>query len=284
MSKIESSSEDLAESLKNLTDALEAGSVNFTPISASPALQIQDLSSVARPYLSASTRYDMSKKSMQLTVVENNEVFRCIYLAARVVTGNEEKAVIEISKALNDLSSQGLIHSCLAPISSLRLALTTSVPQSVVFAYVLVPRDAVADCEAKYGHISIQEGEAGKALDDMKPQLQPGEFLATIRVSFRPAMLSNPPDYKELVHKAIQDYLRYLPENTRVRQVTELAVTDLSYPFEVKFFNPIMQNIKRVELEYIRQVAKFDDNYVHQFNLLTGIRYFDSDDRDITSK
>jgi len=74
----------LEESLKDLQDALEA-SKNTAPVGA--ALQVEDLNDVARPLLTESAKYDLTRKSTQLTVVEDGNVFKPVYFAVRIKKG-----------------------------------------------------------------------------------------------------------------------------------------------------------------------------------------------------
>ena len=76
----------LEQSLKDLQDALEAGKYNSAPVGA--ALQVEDLNEAASKMLTESAKYDLTRKSTQLTIVEDGNVFKPVYFAVRIKKGN----------------------------------------------------------------------------------------------------------------------------------------------------------------------------------------------------
>jgi len=241
-------------------------------------MQVEDLSNIANKYLSASARHDLSQKATSLTVkCDDGRFHAAIYLATRVVKGDEETAVKYLAQVLNNLSGRGLIHSTLAPISSLQLALSSSVLQSVVFSFVLIPQEFHKEVQNLYPEFVMQEGDSGRELYDLSPILSPGEFLTTIRVSHAINLLrSEAKDGRAYFQEQLEEYLAVLPKGTRVRKVTQLAITGLSLDFEVKFYNELLQDVKEVELEY-RRAGAMVNNEFKQFNVLVGVKYIDKD-------
>jgi hypothetical protein len=242
-------------------------------------MQVEDLSSIANQYLSASARHDLSQKATQLTVkYDDGRFYSAIYLATRVIKGDEERAVEYLARVINDLSQRGLIHSTLAPISSMQLALSTSVLQSVVFTFILIPQESHKEVQNLYPEFVMQEGDVGRELYDLSPILSPGEFLAKIRISHCIAVLQpcEAKDSRAYFHAQLEEYLAVLPKGTRVRKVTQLAITGLSLDFEVKFYNELLQDVKEVELEHRRACAMVDNEF-KQFNVLVGVKYIDKD-------
>lgn len=271
-------SDEMRQSLEDLNKALEAGEYS-APKGA--ALEVKDLKDLAHKYLTPSARYDQAQKAMTLTVKEDDgRFYQALYFATRVLTGDEERAVEYLARVMNDLSQRGLIHSTLAPISSLDLARTSSVAQSVVFTFVLIPSESHADVKALYPKFNIEEGSVGEELYDLSVPLAEGEFLANIRISHIASLHGSKHDPQEMFRSQLRQYMAVLPQGTRVRKVTQLAIMDLSVNFEVKFYNPILQRVKRVELDHVREVARIGD-HLEQFNLLTGIRYFDAEDKEL---
>lgn len=264
---------DPDKELDDLHRALEAG--NKVQETKSNHIQVEDLSHIADKYLSASARYDMNTKAYQLIAHDiDGRVYEAMYLATRVISGDEERAVEYLARVLNDLSRRGLIYRTLAPVSSIELALSSSVKTSAVFAFVLIPKESHKEVQNMYPEFVMQEGDIGRELYDLSPILSPGEFITTIRVTCLP--LNEPSGVQDRLQQEIDAYLAVLPKGTRVRRITNLAITDLSIPFEVKFYNELLQDVKRVEIGYKRAVAKVGDG-LKQFNVMTDITYIAAD-------
>ena len=259
------------ESLKNLVDALEAGLADSSTISKSP-IAVEDLSNLAEKYLTRSAKYDLQNKSCYLVRKEDDGTFyRCIYFAVQVREDNVEGGIQMIAPAINKLSEDGLIHSTLAGVSSVKLAKMPLKDLAIaVFCYVLVPDSKYDEIKQKYKDICVEEGGVPSEGESFEPKLETGEFLAQIRLSA--VFCQEYSSTSERLDKEIQNYLKVLPEGTIVRNVTECAITDLSIPFEVKFYNPLMSEFKRVELTYIRTCARIGE-HIETFNLLLGIGY-----------
>lgn len=270
-------STELAHEIKALQDALEASEkIRSESLHASAALQVEEMSELAKKYLNEKTQADMGRKAMSLSVVfDDGRAFKAVYFAVRTRTENVEKGAQVIAPILNELSAAGLIHSCLAPLSSFKLArLPLQSDQSVVFSFVLVPFESEAEIREKYKGVYIMEGGVGELIDDLKPILKDGEFLAAISVGvfFNPE--ANP---GELLKNEIDRYLAILPKGTEVREVVDCAIISLAVPFEVRFFNPLLKQVKRVELETVRHAERVGDR-VEEFNLALGMKYFDAND------
>lgn len=270
----EDDADSLEQSVDKLNKALEAGQYNGP----SPVLQVEDVSAIANKYLHSGARYDMSQKATsQIVRTDEGRVFQAIYFSCIVKTGNEEAGVRALADIINDLSQQGLIHSCLAPISSLHLAITSSVKKSAVFVFPVVPQECVKDCQAKYKEFFTLEGGIGQELEDTSVPLAEGEFLAEIVLSHHSAMIRSEGSLEQRVQREIDEYLKVLPEGTEVVQKTELAIYDLSYRVEVKFRHPRMYDVSKVELDHVRCIRPLEEGKLEQYNRFTGIRYFGKD-------
>lgn len=232
---------------------------------------------LSQKYLSVDAQ-EAFKNNATSSVVskENGSIFRCAYFSVVSRQGNEEEGVKILADIANDLAEQGLIHSVLAPISSLPLVrMPLQVDRSAVFMFLLIPHDKHQEVAEKYKNIYMLEGGVGKDVGDLNPILEDGEFLADIRAT-RSLMIKDEKIARERIQDQIDQYLAVLPRGTVVREVTECSIIDLTYPFEVKFYNPLFDKVKSVSLEYTRQFARVD-NKIEQFNLLLEVRYFDAD-------
>lgn len=246
------------------------------------ALEVQDLSELSSQYLTPSAKIDMSNKALnQVVRTEDGQVFVSLYLSVTVIEGLEEDGVKEIAKILNDLSQRGEIHSALSPISSVRLAMMNSVPKSAVFAFPLVPATKVKEISERYAPFVTKEGEVGPPLHYMHVPLAKGEFLTSITVS--PFVLKTDKTVSDLLQEELNQYLKVLPKGTQVRKITPLAIVSLAKTFEVKFYNPLLEKVKRVELGYVRETALLNPNKIEMFNLLVGVNYFDENDENLYS-
>lgn len=264
-----------SNSIQELNAALEAGKYNTAPV-LGQALQIQDLSEMAERHLTTSAKLDLKNRTSKLVVrEEDGTISICVYISNIVVTGNEENGVREIAKVLNDLSQRGEIRSVLTPPSSIKLASDSSVPKTAVFSFVLVPAEKHDEVNARYAPFTTKEGEIGPAIDDLSVPLSDGEFLAIVHIPHQ-LLQSQSKTSAELVQREIDNILLVLPKGTRVRQVTALATVSVVQQCEVKFYNALMPQVKRVEVEYRREFAKFEGGIV-EYNLLTRVRYFDKD-------
>lgn len=260
-----------AEKFDTLVDALEASEKN---IDLKPSmLEIKDLMSVANNFLSEKARLILNKFANSL-IEDDPEIGRCkcTYFTVKVKKENVELAVKEMCNIANKLEEDGMISSCLAPISMIELAkMPKEAPSVIVFFYPLVSVIHLEEIEKmKY---NTKEGEVGETLGSLEKDLALGEFLAEIRISHFACM----PNFKDetvnsILFDRINEYLSVLPKGTKVLDFEQCAITDLSVPYEIKFYNPIMSNYKEVELNYRREIAVVD-GHMEIFNLLTGVTY-----------
>lgn len=279
--------DDTNEQVEALNAALEAAKLNdaFSAIATQGStFQIVDQMHSAKKYLTESAINDLSRKATTMIALRDDGTYaKVVFFSVVVKSNNVEAGVEKLSTIMNELSSSGLIHSALSPIRSLELArMPMKAQSSVVIAYVLVPGSLSEEIEKKYANFVCQEGGVGESIDDLRPDLKDGEFLAQVRVSSILSMIESTdrksPD--ELLQEQIDHFLAVLPRNTQIKEVVRCAVTDLSLPYEIRFFNPLMKSVKEVILDYVRTVEVIDDKIV-QFNLFTGIRYFDSDNKQL---
>ena len=257
------------EAIKVLEDALMSDKVDFK----APTLVTNDLSAISDKYLSKNAKKSLSKKSRNTTVVEETGTYSCVFFAKRVKKGNEEMAVKHLANIANELDKYGQIHSCLSNILSIELAKIPFQPlASIVICYILVPDSEKDIIEKKFEDSVIEEGKNPKDLGDLTTTLEDGEFLAEIRIS----CLQNVTYTKDLPQREIDSYLAMLPKGTVVRETVTCAITSLSIPYEVKFYNPLLTEVKRVKLLKQRAVTMVGDK-VEQFNVIVGMEYFDKD-------
>lgn len=239
-------------------------------------MQVEDLSEMANKYLTASARHDLSQKSTTLSVkLDDGRFYSCIYLSTRVIQGDEERACEYLAKVLNNLSQRGMIHSTLAPISSIKLAPQSLTLQSAVFCFVLIPQESHKEVQNLYPEFVQQEGEIGRELYDLSPILSPGEFTTIIRTSVF-SMSGSVKDSHSIFKEELDQYIAMLPKGTRVRTVRQLAITGLSLDYQVKFYNEVLPNVKKVEIQYMRACTPIRER-LETFNVITGMNYFDKD-------
>lgn len=244
-------------------------------------LHTKELTDLSDKYLSAKAKEALSKKSKTLNYQDDNGSYRCAYFSTVVRRGYEEKGVEAISKVINELAEMGVIHSCLVPVSSIALAkIPLGALQSTVFCFVLIPENKHEEVSTKYKEFYTLEGGVGNIIDDPNLGLKDGEFLSVIRFSHSMLLIKNSKSIKERLHDEIDLYLAVLPKGTKVMEITQCAITDTSYAYEIKFFNPLFKNIKRIELSWKRN-AEIVDDHLEPFNLLTRILYFDNNDKEL---
>lgn len=253
------------DDLNELVAALEAG--KDVP---GVALEVDRLDTLAAQWLSDASKAAMEKKAYNLLLVEDGESYQCIFLTAVAKQQNVELAVQAIAADLNALAERGLIHSCLAPISSVKLALMPLQDLSLgVFAYVLVPTLRVEEARSLTQHMT-EEGQIGKTIGTLEKDLPEGEFMTTIRISHMAIMQEESPD--SILNAEIKTFLNLLPKGTVVMSVTKCGALDLSLTYEVRFQNPLMKQFKEVKLIHNRHCEVVNDK-LKQFNLLMGVEY-----------
>ena len=276
--------EKLIEEVEALQEALEASEkVASEGLVKGAALTIQDRSDLGKKYMNAKALAAMEKRSKQLVKqFDDGRVYICMYLAKHVrdEESHVDQAAQEIANIVNELADQDLIESTLTPMSYIKLArMPLQVQSAGVFCFVLVPAEKLDELNKKYDKHACAEGEFGKTVPDLRHNLAPGEFLAVVRVSTFLAEQEHI-DTKKLFDSQIEQYLKILPRGTVVNETTDCAVLDLSKSTEVKFYNPLLQRVARVDLDYVREVAVIGEK-LEQFNLLMGVRYFDRDDKEL---
>lgn len=270
---------DDSENVNKLLEETEKLLKEAEALKPAAALQVEDLNEKASQYLTPSAKFDLTRKAKSILVIEDDNTYKAIYFAVRVRKGNQEKALTALTRVINKLSEQGMIHSFLSGFASLDLAIQPmQAPQQVVFVFPLVPANAEFNIRHRFSKLAINEGEVGEAIEDMELDREEGEFFSVIRVSAMSRLLEGQASPKDLVQDEIATMLAVLPRGTVVRKVTECAITDLSVPYEVKFFHPFMKDIKRVELNYVRTLSRHDHG-ISQFNLLVGVSYYGHDDK-----
>lgn len=237
------------------------------------ALQVEDLTPIAKPHLSTASLEALGRRAKQLVVMEDGKSYHAIFLARRYRASSGEKAAEWIAKELNNLADAGLVHSVLAPPSSLPLVrVPGEVPTIVVFCYPLVPADKVEELKLSMNNAPTVEdlGEPGESLEI---DLADDEFYSVIRLTVAMDMLPKVVgSTEEALDEEIKEYLKVLPAGTTVVSKTRCGISDLSIPYEVVFKNPILKGIKKVQLEHMRWCAIVDDHLEH-CNLLTGVKY-----------
>ena len=272
---------------KKLNEALDASEKPIPEeVTKGATLKVVDQMHSAKKYLSDKAMKDMARKSTNAFVLNKDSglSYRTIFFALTVRNESVELAVEKLSKAINELSEDGLIHSTLAPISSLELAkMPMKAQASVVFVYPLVPNDKFEEIKKKYADIAAHESSTGNVLGNLNLDLKDGEFMAEINISPLPiaAMMNiEGKNTEEILQNQIEQFLALLPKGTVVREVNPCAIISIAYPFEVKFYNPLMKDVKSVSTEYVRSRAVVDGQF-EQFNLLTAINYFDADQKQL---
>lgn len=270
---------DLEQIEKTIKDAEELLKTEVV----GPALRVEDQSALANKYLIEIAKEAMARKTNQTIVQTIDETYMALYLATRIKTKNIEKAVERIANIINDLADRGLIHSTLGPISSLDFVKEFGVePSSGVFAFVLVPEHEMDGIKKKYPGFTVEEGGMPESMEDIGLELADGDFLYEYRVSAA-VVSGNGVSPKEWLDESINALLPLLPKGTVVKSVTECAMTGLSYDYEVIFHNPLMSRIKRIETSNRREITVVN-GHVEQFNLFTGISYFDANGKNIEEK
>jgi hypothetical protein len=209
-----------------------------------------------------------------------------VYLSVRVRKDRIEEGIKAISEEVNKFVEKGWVMGCLSPVSSIDLALLMfDHPTSVVFCFPHIKSEFYQD--AQTSAYSQPEGGIGPAAHDLDADLAPGEFLADgsiIHFMDADGRKGAQATQESLIHNRIEEYLRYLPPGTKFVGYRRCAIMSLAIPIELKFYNELLQNVKRVDMDYVRQVAlltegegKNKKETLKQFNLFLGLRYFGID-------
>lgn len=261
----------------NLTDEIETlvkiakEVLEENPTDFGSTLQVTDRTDQVSELLSEASKKALSIKSMYQTQVScAGEGFQCIYLSAIVKTSEMDLGLRAIVADLNTLSERGLIHSTLAPVSSIDLARQPLQDDtSAVFAFVLVPVDLLDEAN-KITKYNTLEGAIGKQIGSLEMDLPEGDFLASIRISPYRAITEN--NLENILKDTIQEYRNVLPNGTEVVSVTKCAIVDLSISYVIMFRNPLMKDFKEVRLHHERHAVRIGDR-IEQFSLLSSVEY-----------
>jgi len=279
----------LSEEVEALEKAIEASKKEHK----GATLMVDDLMELAGKYLSDAAKKALSKKGKNLIESYNEQVGKstsqdgmeqseyiqkhaiCQYHAVCVRVDKIEDGVKAISESMNELAAMGAIHSCLAPVSSIKLVqMPFEMDKCAVFCFAHIkPEFAEVAKNVKYRTL---EGGVGENLHSFDIELPPGEFLAECRLTHQLAMMAPAKSKESRIFDQVKEFLKFLPEGTEFLGYRSTAIMDLSMPFELKFRNPLLQKVKRVELEYVREVAlakEGENETLKQFNLVLGIRY-----------
>lgn len=270
--------ENLEESLDQLKKALEAGHKNIPH----PVLQVEDEMPRAIRYLNDKAFEKLNIKAtanFESDIPNGNPVEQATFFGVAVPSDKLELGIEKMADIANDLANKGLISSTLTPITSIKLAhLAGQVEATAVFFFPLVPIDKVEEIQKEYEY-SMGEGDQPKILGSLELELPPGEFYAVTRISHVLSMVKDfSHDINGYLLDEINEYLAVLPKGTRFLGANVRAITDLSIPYELRFSNPLLQDVKRVELDHMRMATVIND-HLEQFNLFLGIRYYGKDNK-----
>jgi hypothetical protein len=256
----------LEESLRTLTEALES-----TNTVVGPALDMTWQLDNASPFLNKEAKDALVPRSYNTVDRDaDGRFYECLYLCVQTRSDKVTDGVKAIASDLNELASRGLIYSALQPLGSIELArIPLKTRSSIVYSFVLVPSDRLDEAKSLVDW-AVPEGGSGEPLMSLDPELQEGEFLAAMQVSFLSGRLQDTPE--NLVQAEIKEYLNVLPPGTEVVEVVKCAVGQLYIAFEVRFRNPLMKRFKQVKLIRVRHAEIVGDKIEH-FDLLTGVEY-----------
>ncbi len=87
---------------------------------------------------------------------------------------------------------------------------------------------------------------------------------------------ANPDELEKELDRQINRVLSFLPPGTTLVSKTQCAMQTLAVPYEIRLYNPLLTEVKLVELNYVRQVTRIKTEVI-EFNLLKSITYKDGD-------
>jgi hypothetical protein len=269
--KTEENMGDTQKALNTLQETLTAKPEDLT---SDPPFLMIDRMDMADKYLTEASKEVLTKSSQILPIqpVGTTDLYTAIYLSTTERCDQTEQGVEKLAKALNALSERGLIHSVLAPITSVELPVRPmELPSVGVFVFPIVDTNKLEEAGTICGDLRSQENMQIKENPSLYKELPKGQFYAEVRLSY--ALLATHNKSKEgLLIDRIDEYLKLLPNGTGLVSAVECSTEDLSLPYEVIFSNPLLASIKSVDLTYIRMAELVGDK-LEQFNLLTGIKY-----------
>lgn len=245
-------------------------------------LQVDDHKETISKYLTEEAANAMKTKYKGLHLYEDGQlVAQCVYFSLVVRSEKIEDGLAEIAKIANTLAERGLIKAVLYPPSSLRLArIPLQAPVSAVFFFPLVPVNMVKEIKRDYKY-SIEEGSVGEYFGSVAPYLKPGEFLVATRIS-TPWKMHKAKEFDvsgELVN-IINAHLRIFPPGTEFLGATNCAIVDLSIPYELNFYNPMLSDVKSAQLDFTRYASVVNEKLVED-SIITGVHYFDADGKEL---
>ena len=279
-------SDEFQHKMIALIKELDSNGYNKDTLPVGPALKVEDLSKKAEEHLNDAALEAMKRKAKsQVLRFDDGRTYLSMYFSCRVRKEEIDLGVEKMATIANELADKGLIHSVLAPISFLELAQAPlEYPTVAVFFCPLVPAEEEVGLKAKYSDFSPDAGNVCKPISNvyMPNDLPPGEFMVEARYS--PASMhvmdKDSKDHHARVFDTVNEYLKYLPDGTKFLGYRACAISDLSIPYELRFFNPLLTKVKTVDLEQIREVALVDGK-VKQFLLTVGIRYYGVDRQEL---
>ncbi len=116
----------------------------------------------------------------------------------------------------------------------------------------------------------------------MSVEFEQGHFTADIEVSLAAAMLRGlRDDSQELTRDVVAEYLAILPSGTTIIETAPMQdVVGLFLKTRVRFFNLLLAQVKRVELQKGRGATMLNDT-IHQYDVITGMKYFDENGKEL---
>jgi hypothetical protein len=288
---MEKEEKSLKQQIEELAKVLEASQKDYSKsLKQGSALKVDDHMELAGKYLTDKAKKALSKKGANLVEQYNEQVGEevqisntknestyirkaavCHFFACQVRKDKVEEGVKAIAETVNELAEAGAIHSCLSPISALDLAVMMfKHPTAAVLCYVHIKPEFVE--MARSMRLHTLEGGIGPELHSLDIDLEPGEFLADCYLTHQLAMMSPQKSNEAKIYDRVNEYLKYLPAGTEFVGYRSCGIIDLSSPYELKFRNKLLPRVKRVSLDYVREVCP-EGNKLHQFNLFLGIRY-----------
>lgn len=276
-------SDETAEKIQSLTQALEAGEYNSAPqplIEGSP-IKVDKHDDLAAQYLNNAAKEAMKTKATSLTVkYDDGRSYTCIYLGVIVKSTEVEKGVKAIANDVNKLADAGLIHSALSYMSSVELVKQAGKSLSrAVISYLLVPTDKLEEAAAMCEH-AIEDSDDTKFLDSLDLDLPPGHFIIEERLSIAANMIGGDGDRSTTLQDLINMYMSVLPKGTEFVESIACGISGLSVPYELHFKSPLLDDVKRVSFDWLRGIGTNSGKLV-QGNILIGVRYFGKDGKEL---
>ena len=143
----------MTDVLKSLEETQAAVLASQPEAFQSCAFTTTDLTDRAFVLLSATAQEALQKPALTDVVVDpSGKTYAAFYLSVVTKPASQDLALSAICDDLNALADAGLIHSCLAPPTSLALAIADLQPMLAVFAIVLVDTEKTQAAQAIAGY------------------------------------------------------------------------------------------------------------------------------------